>query len=333
MEANHMKIVRYDRYGAPEKVLSLTDEAAPQPQPNEAIVRVEAAPVHIADLKCINGEPNFRMFPLPAVPGFEGIGRIARVGTEVTAFAEGDRVFLPMACGAWREEIAVNAADLMPAPEGDAVQLSLLPINPPTSYLMLNDYGDLKPGDWLIQNAANSSCGVYLVKLAKMRGVKTVNVVRRESLAPALIEEGADIVLVDGPDLADRVREATGNADIKLAIDAVAGDATTRLGECLSDGGTLLCYGMLSGEPCKLPPDMVFLRDIRLRGFYTVRQFAEHKPEDIAKMYSDLAGMVADGTLRARIAGTFSLDDAAAGCALAAKVGDDRPGKVIITMT
>lgn len=328
-----MKVVRYDRYGAPKDVLTIADEATPAPGPNDVSIRVEAAPVHIADLKCITGEPNFRMFPLPAIPGFEGIGRIQRVGAAVTRFSEGDRVFLPIACGAWREEVVADATDLMAAPEGDAVQLSFLPINPPTSYLMLNDYGDLQPGDWLIQNAANSSCGVYLIKLAKMRGIKTVNVVRRKSLAPHLVEEGADVVLVDGPDLADRVREATGGAAIRLGIDAVAGDATTRLGESLADGGTVLCYGMLSGEPCKLPPDMVFLRDIHLRGFYTVRQFMQHTPEEVSQMYTDLANMVAEGALSARIAATFSLDEVHDACALAGKVGDDRDGKVVITMT
>ncbi|MDA0369415.1 MAG: zinc-dependent alcohol dehydrogenase family protein [Proteobacteria bacterium] len=328
-----MRVARYARYGAPDAVLELLDEDSPIVAAGDVAIRVEAAPVHIADLKCITGEPNFRMFPLPAVPGFEGIGRVTRIGAGVADFSQGDRVFLPLACGAWREEVVATASDLMPAPEGDAVQLSLLPINPPTSYLMLNDYGDLEKGDWVIQNAANSSCGVYLIKLAQLRGIKTVNVVRRASLAPALKNEGADVVLVDGPDLAARVREATGGAAIKLAIDAVAGDATTRLGECLVDGGTILSYGMLSGEPCKLPPDMVFLRDIRLRGFYTVRQFTQHEPHEIAAMYRDLANLVADGTLRARIAGTFPLDQAVDACALAAKVGEDRPGKVIITMT
>ena len=328
-----MKIVRYDRYGTPKDVLTIANEATPAPGPNDVSIRVEAAPVHIADLKCITGEPNFRMFPLPAIPGFEGIGRIQRVGGAVTNFSEGDRVFLPIGCGAWREEVTADATDLMAAPDGDAIQLSFLPINPPTSYLMLNDYGDLQPGDWLIQNAANSSCGVYLVNLAKMRGIKTVNIVRRESLAPHLVEEGADVVLVDGPDLADRVREATGGAAIRLGIDAVAGDATTRLGECLADGGTVLCYGMLSGEPCKLPPDMVFLRDIHLRGFYTVRQFMQHTPEEVGQMYTDLANMVAEGTLRARIAGTFSLDEVHEACALAGKVGDDRDGKVVMAIT
>jgi trans-2-enoyl-CoA reductase len=326
-----MKVVCYAEYGDPAKVLKLLDEETPAPQPGEVTIRVEAAPVHIADLKCIAGEPNFRGFPLPAVPGFEGIGRVSAVGGGVS-FKAGDRVFLPLACGAWREEITVDAGLLMPAPEGDAVQLSLLPINPPTSYLMLSDFGDLKPGDWVIQNAANSSCGVYLAKLARLRGIKTVNVVRRESLFPLLQEAGGDVVLVDGPDLASRVREATGGAAIRLGIDAIAGDATTRIAECLADGGTVLVYGMLSGEPCKLPPDMVFLRDIHLRGFYTVRQFPHHKPEEIAAMYQQLANMVADGTLAARIAGTFSLDQAVDACALAAKVGDDRPGQVIMVM-
>lgn len=326
-----MKVVRYANYGTPGQVLAVHDEDTPAPATGQVTVRVEAAPVHIADLKCITGEPNFRMFPLPAVPGFEGIGRIAEIGDGVS-LRRGDRVFLPLACGAWREEMTVAADDLMPAPDGDAVQLSLLPINPPTSYLMLNDYGDLKEGDWLIQNAANSSCGVYLAKLASLRGVKTINVVRRESLVPLLKDAGGDVVLVDGPDLADRVKEATGSAEIRLGIDAVAGDATTRIGECLADGGTILSYGMLSGEPCKLPPDMVFLRDIRLRGFYTVRQFESHSPAEISAMYQRLADMVADGTLTAQVAGTFSLDQAVEACELATKVGDERPGKVVISM-
>jgi len=45
-----MKIVRYDRYGAPASVLSVTEETSPDPAPDEVTVRVEAAPVHIADL-------------------------------------------------------------------------------------------------------------------------------------------------------------------------------------------------------------------------------------------------------------------------------------------
>jgi NADPH:quinone reductase-like Zn-dependent oxidoreductase len=285
--------------------------------------------VHIADLKNLTGEPGFRV-PLPATPGYEGIGRISAIGSGVTGFGTGDRVFLPLGCGAWREQIRVAAADVFPAPEGDAVQLSLLPINAPTAELMLRDFGDLKAGDWVIQNAANSNCGTYIIKLANLRGIKTVNVVRRESLVPELKTYGADVVLVDGPDLAARVKQETGGADIRLGIDAVCGDATTRIGECLADGGTILAYGLLSGEPCKIPSAMLFFRDIRLMGFLMSRQLMKRNRAEQLEIYSRLADLIADGTLRARIAATYPLEDVAEAVAHAGKIGDERPGKIIL---
>ena len=77
-------------------------------------------------------------------------------------------------------------------------------VNPPTASLLLSEFVDLKPGDWVIQNAANSGVGSYLIQLAKLRGFKTINVVRRESAVAAVEAEGGDLVLVDGPDLAKR---------------------------------------------------------------------------------------------------------------------------------
>lgn len=71
--------VVYRRHGEPGEVLELIDEQPGAPSAGEAIVAVEATPVHIADLKCIRGERSFR-YPLPATPGYEGIGRIVALG-------------------------------------------------------------------------------------------------------------------------------------------------------------------------------------------------------------------------------------------------------------
>ncbi|MBM3516062.1 MAG: zinc-dependent alcohol dehydrogenase family protein, partial [Alphaproteobacteria bacterium] len=214
-----MKVARYSRWGNPADVIELIDEPTGSPEPDEVVVAIEAAPIHLADLYCMRGLERFQM-KLPHVPGFEGVGMVTTAGNNVSNVKVGDRVFLPLACGAWREEIRFKAAGLLPAPAGDAAQLSLLPINPPTSYLVLKDFGDLKPGDWVIQNAANSNCGRYLVELAKLWGIKTVNIVRRPELADDLKALGADVVVVDGPDLAARVNAATGGAPIKLGLDA-----------------------------------------------------------------------------------------------------------------
>lgn len=324
-----MQVVRYSEYGEPKDVVRLIEEDTGAPEAGEIVVDIEAAPIHIADLKNLAGAPDFR-FPLPATPGYEGIGRVARVGAGVAEHSVGGRVFLPLFCGAWRQQIKVNAADAMAAPDGDAVQLSLLTINPPTAQLILDDFADLKAGDWIIQNAANSSCGVYLIRLARMRGIKTVNVVRRRSLAGELKAAGADVVLVDGPGLSERVAEATGGAKIRLGIDAIAGAATARIADCLTDGGTVLAYGLLTGEPCQISPATLFLRGIDLRGFYTKRQMEKRTPAEQRKIYDGLAGFVADGALSAKIAATYALNDIAEAVDHAGRVAEARDGKIIL---
>lgn len=92
--------------------------------------------------------------------------------------------------------------------------------------MLLSQFVDLQPGDWVIQNAANSGVGGYLIQLAKLRGFKTC-VVRRESAVAGVKTEGGDVVLVDGPDLHKRVREATGGAKLMLGIDAIGGRPPT----------------------------------------------------------------------------------------------------------
>ncbi len=81
----------------------------------------------------------------------------------------------------------------------------MLKVNPPTAARMLSDFVALKPEDWIIQNAANSGVGLNVIQLARKAGIRTLNVVRREDAVDRLLNEGGDIVLVDGPNLAQRV--------------------------------------------------------------------------------------------------------------------------------
>jgi hypothetical protein len=136
--------------------------------------------------------------------------------------------------------------------DADPHQLAMLKVNPATALMMLRNYVDLQPGDWVIQDAANSGVGSNLIRLAGADGVRTVNVVRRAALAAPLEAIGADVVVVDGADLAERVRAVTGGTPPRLAIDAIGGSVVMRLADCLAEGGTVVNYGLLSGEPCML---------------------------------------------------------------------------------
>ena len=173
-----------------------------------------------------------------------------------------------------KAQMTAEAAKLIPLPnEADPKQLSMMTVNPPTAALMLSEFVDLKPGDWVMQNVANSGVGSYLIQLAKIRGFRTVNIVRRDSAVADVKALGGDVVLVDGEKLSKRVKEATGDAKILLGIDAVGGEATDRLASCLSAGATLVNYGMMSGEPCQISPKYFVFNDITLKGFWLAKWF------------------------------------------------------------
>jgi NADPH:quinone reductase-like Zn-dependent oxidoreductase len=227
--------------------------------------------------------------------------------------------------------MVAQAKKLVPLPnDADPVQLSMMTINPPTAALLLSEFVDLKEGDWVIQNAANSGVGNYLVQLAAMRGLKTVNIVRRESLIAPLKKAGADVVLVDGDKLPKRVAEATGGAEIRLGIDAVGGSACARVADCLAPEGTLVNYGLMSGKPCELTPGLLVFKDVRVRGFWLAKWFRQASAEEQTKLFGELTGHVINGKLKAPVQQTFAVKDIKQAVAAAAQ--EERNGKVIVTL-
>jgi NADPH:quinone reductase-like Zn-dependent oxidoreductase len=201
--------------------------------------------------------------------------------------------------------------------------------NPPTAHLMLHDFVTLRPGQWVIQNAANSGVGYCLIRLAHEAGVKTVNVVRRPELIAALRAIGADEVLVDGPDLDQRVRAAIGRAELPLAIDAVGGGATQRLAHCVDDGGTVVNYGLLSGEACVVDTRDTVFRDVTLRGFWLKRWYLQTPPDRIAALFLALASKLADGTLAMEVEAVYPIRRIKEALAHASRSG--RGGKVLLS--
>jgi trans-2-enoyl-CoA reductase len=111
-------------------------------------------------------------------------------------------------------------------------------------------------------------------------------VVRRPNLIGHLGTFGAEVTLVDGPDLRDEVAQAVSGGSIKLGIDAIAGDATRRMGNCVADGGTVVNYGLLSGKPCEVDAADIVFRDISLKGFWYSRWFSTADPAAIKAVFA-----------------------------------------------
>jgi len=240
-------------------------------------------------------------------------------------------VMIPPYTGTWRQQVVVPAeriAVTFPS-EGDPKQMAMIMANPPTAWLLLKTVVDLEPGDWLIQNAANSAVGQYTMQLAGIYGFKTVNVVRRDGLEDMIAGAGGDVCAVDGPDLGERVKAATGGADVKLGIDAVAGAATQHLADCLADNAVIANYGLLSGEPCHLSPNDIIFRNISLRGVW-LSQWLKGRgstPELRAAVYEELRGYILDGRMHAEIEATYPLEQIKEAVAHALR---PRRGKVLV---
>ena len=326
-----MLAAQFSAFGRPDAVIELVEQPDPgEPGPGEVIVDAELFPINPADLLNLEGKYGATPPSLPMIPGAEGVGRIARAGAGVDHVKPGDRVLLP-GPGTWRARLKASAKAVFALPEGiDPRQLAMLRVNPPTAWLMLHDFVAPQPGQWLIQNAANSGVGTCLIRLAREAGVKTVNVVRRAELAEPLRAIGADLVLTDSPDLDARVRaEIGGDGALALAIDAVGGSATQRLARCLSDGGTVVNYGVLSGEPCMLDGRETVFRDVCLRGFWLRRWFVQTPPEKIAALYRDLAARLGDGRLAVEVEQVYPVRRIKDALAHAARGG--RGGKILVS--
>ncbi len=322
-----MKAARFATFGNPRDVLQTVDVEPLRPAPGEALVEVLAAPIHPSDLLTVQGL--YGQLPrLPATPGNEGVGRIVEVNGP-SSLPPGTMVFLPLGSGTWRTHLVTRVESLEPTPLGDPLQLAMLAVNPPTAELMLREFVTLSPGDWVLQNAANSAVGRCLIVLAKRRGVRTINVVRRPELIDEIKALGADVVLVDGDDLPRRIRTETKGAPVRLSIDAVGGSAMGRLAEATAPGGTLVSYGMMSGRPGIVSPAHLVFRNVTLRGFWLVRSLMTMTAESRRALFTDLAALVADGTLHMPVDRTYPLDALQEAIVRAGE--GERHGKVLLT--
>jgi len=324
-----VKQVLVDRYGTPWEVArcaEVPDVGAPAA--DEVVFDVLAFPINPADLWFCRGSYRLKP-PLPATPGAECVGRVVAAGASVTHVRPGDLV-INLQRENWTQRRKVKGDDAIPLPAGiDLRQAAMVRINPPTAMLMLSDFVDLQRGEWVIQNVANSAVGRLLIVLAKQRGLRTVNVVRRPELAAELTALGADSVLVDGDDLADRVAAATGKAEIRLGVEAVGGAATARLVECVANDGTVVHYGSMSGEDPVAGRSNFIYRGVKLTGFMLGRFLARRTPEQVRAIYADLGAQVKAGTLSAPVDSVYPIDDIREALRHADRGG--RHGKILVS--
>ena len=328
-----MKVAQFEQFGSPEYVVEIVERPDPPPPGAGQIqVAMKIMPINPADILLIEGRYG-RQPQLPCTPGAEGVGEVEIVGPEVEGIEVGDLV-VPLRGGLWRQRLTCRAANVIKIPAaGDIDQAALLKINPATADIMLSDMATLAPGDWVMQNAANSTVGRFVTQFAAERGLRTANIIRRRDMAKTLEAEGADLILIDdglNELLAETFLKHNGGVGAKLGLDAVGGLSTNHLACCLARGATLVSYGMLSGRNCEIDPALLLYRDLKIRGFWLDDWFQQSTRGEIDASYGRINDLMAKGQIHGIIESRFDLSNVKE--ALAHTAETSRNGKVVLTV-
>ena len=298
-----MKAIHLTAYGNPAQNLKMVEVSEPNtPSANEALVRMEYAPIAYSDLLLANGV-YFLNPKLPAVIGGEGAGVVEAIAPGVTSIKVGDRVTIPFGTFTWSEKVLAPVQGLFVVPPSiDAKTASMLNINPTTAVLLLDEFAKLKSQDWIILNAANSQVARCLIAIAKSRDLNIAGIVRRSDLIPEVKELGVNFAGVESPELPKQIQSATGEMPIFLGLDAVGGPATATIASVLSAGAHLVVYAALSGLPIHVPQGDLIGKRLKIHGFWMY--YEEYLPK-IRAALTEATEVVASGKLTLPITTTY----------------------------
>jgi NADPH:quinone reductase-like Zn-dependent oxidoreductase len=326
-----MKAIVFDQCGDPAEVLQLREVPAPRPGPGQVRVRMLASPINPSDLLYIRGHYG-KPPPLPATPGFEGVGVVEESGGGWLArFVMGKRVaVINRATGNWREQVVVPARQAIPVPEDIPLeQAATFFVNPASAVVMTRNVLRIPRGAWLMQTAAGSALGRMIIRLGKEHGFRTMNVVRRRDQGEELLRLGADAVICSSDEsVPERAMALTNGAGVPFAIDAVGGKSGSDAVLALGMHGRMLVYGTLSMDPLSIDPRVLMVNHRTVEGFWLSEWAGRQNVATMLMLIRRIRHLMRAGVLISEVGSTFGLDQINEAVRLAAAPG--RQGKVLL---
>lgn len=325
-----MRALRFDTTGDPKEVLHMVEVPMPEPGPGEVRLRMQLRPINPSDVLQVKGVYGRRP-PLPAIAGLEGLGLVDALGKGVSGFSAGQRVVPIGVQGTWADYVVTTADNLVAIPDGMADESAAqVIVNPLTAWILAVEELKLGNGDWLVQTAAGSVVGRCLIQIGKLRGFKTLNLVRRPEQVAELMAAGADVVLcTEDSDWMDRANEIIGPKGAAAAVDAVGGSLGGSLAMLLKRDGVMFVYGALSMEPLKIAGGQMIFRTLTIRGFWLTDWKIRTPKAEQERILADLLRAMSKGEVTPLVEAVFPLAEFQAALGKADTPG--RSGKVLLS--
>ncbi|MCJ2178777.1 quinone oxidoreductase family protein [Novosphingobium album (ex Hu et al. 2023)] len=300
-----MKAVHYSRNGGPE-VMEYGELPDPQVGADTVLIAVEWISIEGGDLLNRLVSPPSHT---PFIPGYQASGTVVAVGDAVNRFKPGDRVIGFNWNGSHAELFAVPERYAYPVPDGLDLRLaSLIPVAFGTAHDSLFEYGEMKPGDFVLVQGAAGGVGLAAVQFASKAGATVIGTAsgkeRLERIVPFGLHHGIDY---RNEDIAERCREITGGKGVDLVLDLAGGQGKDALLRAVKPHGRYAVIGAATGTL----PSFTFFELIRKALHVVGISFGRdmHTPR-VHELLAEITRQVTDGTLQMPVAAEFALADA-----------------------
>ncbi len=301
--------VQIQQPGGPEQ-MELVELAVGEPGPGEVRIRHKAVGLNFIDVYQRSG-----LYPLamPLTLGMEGAGVIEAVGQGVEHLRVGDRAaYTSNPPGSYCEARVMPADRVCRLPDdisfetGAAMMLKGLTVQ----YLLkrVKPVEGLEPGDFVLFHAAAGGVGLIACQWAKALGLQLIATAGSDEKCQLALDNGAAYAInYRRENFAERGKEITGGAGVKVVYDSVGKDTWEGSLQCLRTFGLMVCFGNASGPVPAFAPSALAARSI-----YVTRQTVYNHiatRESCQAMADDLFAVVQSGAVKIHIAQRYPLRD------------------------
>ncbi|CAL9499599.1 NAD(P)H-quinone oxidoreductase [Streptomyces cellulosae] len=278
----------------------------------EVLVDVVATAVNRADILQRQGfyDPPPGTSPYP---GLECSGRVAQVGPGVSGWAVGDEVCALLSGGGYAEKVAVPAGQLLPVPEGVAVdRAAALPEVVCTVWSNVFMIAHLRPGETFLVHGGSSGIGTMAIQLAKAVGAKVAVTAGTKEKLERCAELGADILInYREQDFVAELREATDGKGADVILDNMGAKYLDRNVQALAVNGRLVIIGMQGGVKGELNIGALLAKRAAITATTLRARPVEEKAAIVAAVREHVWPLVAAGHVRPVIDREIPMPDAA----------------------
>lgn len=235
------------RNGAANQAFEIRETATPEPALHEIQIKVEGFGLNFADVMARLGFYRDAP-PIPAILGYDVVGKITSLGENVSNLSVGDRVTAFSRFGGYAEYVTTDARGAASIPEdmpaGKAVALTT---QYGTAYYMAAEMVQLHEGDHVLIHAAAGGVGTALVQWAVHRGCVIYGTAGSEEKLAYLKKMGVQHPInYRQLDFEEEIRKIRGDQGLDVVFDPVGGKSVKKGYKLLGPGGRIVLFGASS---------------------------------------------------------------------------------------